>query len=85
MAINHGPGARFLKAKQTGMDAAQMNISQERLLRTPIPVPPLGEQHRIVAKVDALMAMLDALEMLLAKARELQGQFANAAVHHLDV
>jgi type I restriction enzyme S subunit len=51
----------------------------------PCAVPPLAEQHRIVAKVDALMALCDQLEARLSAARDLQAQFAAAAVHHLDV
>ena len=47
--------------------------------------PSFPEQHRIVAKVDALMALCDALEARLTAAREAQAAFAAAAVHHLDV
>ena len=50
-----------------------------------VTLPPLPEQHRIVAKVETLMALCDALEARLTTARALHGQFAAAAVHHLDV
>jgi type I restriction enzyme S subunit len=41
---------------------AQPNISKVKIVNTPIPLPPLAEQHRIVAKVDELMALCDQLE-----------------------
>mgnify|MGYP001356960504 CR=1 FL=1 len=41
---------------------AQPNISKEKIVNTPFPLPPLPEQHRIVAKVDELMALCDRLE-----------------------
>ena len=40
-------------------------INQGILRALPIPLPPLAEQHRIVAKVDALMALCDRLEAAL--------------------
>lgn len=43
-------------------------ISASNLKRIHFPVPPLAEQHRIVAKVDALMALCDQLEASLAAA-----------------
>lgn len=42
---------------------AQKNmVSMETLQTEPFPLPPLAEQHRIVAKVNELMALCDALE-----------------------
>jgi len=46
----------------SGQGVAQQNISQKILKAWPIHLPPLAEQHRIVAKVDELMALLDRLE-----------------------
>ena len=40
----------------------QSSINQKNLGKTPIPLPPLAEQKRIVAKVDELMGICDALE-----------------------
>lgn len=38
------------------------NIKSQQLNGAPVPLPPLAEQHRIVAKVDELMALCDRLE-----------------------
>lgn len=45
-----------------------------------IALPPLGEQRRIVAKVDELMALVDALDAQLANARNAGAQLAEAVV-----
>lgn len=45
-----------------------------------IPVPPLAEQHRIVAKVDQLMALCDQLKTRLNQARQVHEQLAGALV-----
>lgn len=42
--------------REAGQGGAQPNISQEILKGIPIAVPPLAEQRRIVAKLDALTA-----------------------------
>jgi type I restriction enzyme S subunit len=47
---------------------AQPNISKVKIVNTLIPLPPLAEQHRIVAKVDELMALCDQLEQQLNQA-----------------
>jgi type I restriction enzyme S subunit len=45
---------------------AQPTLNVGLIEKVPIPVPPLAEQHRIVAKVDELMALCDRLETSLA-------------------
>ncbi|PWE30276.1 restriction endonuclease subunit S [Pararhodobacter marinus] len=46
--------------KMTGT-AGQKRVSSEYFTSSPFPLPPLAEQHRIVAKVDELMALCDRL------------------------
>ena len=45
-----------------------------------IPLPPVAEQHRIVAKVDQLMALCDQLKTRLTQARQLNEQLASTLV-----
>ena len=51
----------------------------------PIPVPPLAEQRRIVAKVDELMALVDALETQLATAHTTAEKLMEAVVAELTI
>ena len=46
------------------------NLNQSILLKMSIGMPPLAEQHRIVAKVIELMAICDRLETSLASAED---------------
>jgi len=56
------------------------NLSVGKIRSIPVPLPPLTEQRRIVAKVDELMAMCDQLKAGLAESRRLHGQLAAALV-----
>lgn len=47
----------------------------------PFPLPPLAEQHRIVAKVDELMALCDELESQLTKSAAIRSQLLEATLH----
>lgn len=56
-------------------------LQQGVLERIPIPLPPLAEQHRIVAKVDGLMALCDQLEASLTIATTTRCRFLEALLH----
>jgi type I restriction enzyme S subunit len=58
-------------------------INKGKWEQIPIPIPPLAEQKRIVAKVDELMALVDQLEQQLANSRTLGQQLLEAVVEHL--
>ena len=63
----------------TGLTAK--GIKAAKLKRLPLAVPPLAEQHRIVAKVDELMALCDALEAQLTTAANTSRQLLEATLH----
>ena len=46
-----------------------------------VPLPPLAEQHRIVAKVDELMALCDQLEAMLSIGDDTRRQLLDALLH----
>jgi type I restriction enzyme S subunit len=56
------------------------NLNHGILKKTPIPLPPLAEQHRIVAKVDALMALCDQLEQQLSQADQQRRRLLEAVL-----
>ncbi len=49
---------------------AQPNLSSTDLAKFVLPIPPITEQHRIVAKVDELMVLCDQLEQQHSNAQE---------------
>lgn len=66
-----------LKSNTTNVCA----IYQGKLFTYPCPLPPLAEQHRIVAKVDALMALCDQLEASLTTATTTRSRLLEALLH----
>jgi len=63
-----------------GAGGAQPNISREKIIGTVIGLPPEREQHRIVQKVDELMALCDRLKECLNQASKTRCQLAEAVV-----
>ena len=59
---------------------AQKNINLGILMEVLIPLPPLAEYRRIVAKVDELMAVCDRLEESLARGEETRGRLVEAVL-----
>jgi len=67
-----------LKPYVTG--TAQPKMNQAKMNSIVLLLPPEAEQHRIVAKVDQLMALCDQLKARLNQARQVHEQLANALV-----
>jgi type I restriction enzyme S subunit len=61
---------------------AQPSISMTTLREMWVSLPPLAEQHRIVAKVDELMALCDQLKARLSDAQTTQLHLADAVVEN---
>ncbi|WP_026758971.1 restriction endonuclease subunit S [Sediminimonas qiaohouensis] len=57
------------------------NLSTKQINETAIPLPPLAEQHRIVAKVNALMALCDRLEAALTTTDTTRTRLLEALLH----
>ena len=79
MYLNSAPARAYFAAssKQT-TNLASINMTQ--LKSCPFPVPPLPEQHRIVTKVDQLLALVDRLKADLAESRALQERLATTLI-----
>jgi type I restriction enzyme S subunit len=62
----------------SGVSPSMKNVSRDVILSLPFPLPPLAEQHRIVAKVDVLMALCDRLETSLTAAADIRRRLLDA-------
>jgi type I restriction enzyme S subunit len=71
----------YLEAQSTTTTIAYLN--KTKCESVPIALPPLAEQRRIVAKVDQLMALVDALETRLAASRATAANLLSALVAEL--
>jgi type I restriction enzyme, S subunit len=71
----------FESASKQTTNLASINMRQVR--SCPVPLPPLAEQRRIVAKVEQLMALVDKLETQLAASRATATNLLSALVAEL--
>ncbi|MBX5214392.1 type I restriction endonuclease subunit S [Rhizobium sp. NLR10a] len=68
----------------TAVGTTMQNLNQSILLKLPFGLPPLDEQHRIVAKVDELMALCDQLEAARTARETTRDQLAAASLARLN-
>lgn len=79
LAISEPSALRRLLTLHKGIGAKHVNVRDMRMSLQPL--PPLAEQHRIVAKVDALMALCDQLEAALTTAETSRTRLLAALLH----
>lgn len=63
---------------------AQPNISRVKIVSSPFALPPLSEQHRIVVKVDELMALCDQLEAEKSEREQSRDRLVAASLQRLN-
>lgn len=68
---------------QASEGGAQPNISKAKIINYPIPLPPYGEQMRIVAKIQELMFLVDQLEAKQEESRAKAEKLLAALVHEI--
>lgn len=73
----------LVQAVKADTRVAMPKINQMELNAIPVPVPPLAEQRRIVAKVAQLIALVDELETQLAASRATAKNLLSALVAEL--
>lgn len=71
------------RIKNSGNGIAMIHMTKERMEKLLIPVPPLAEQIRIVAKINQLMALCDDLEKQIESSSSKQTQLLNAIMSNL--
>jgi type I restriction enzyme S subunit len=80
MALLRTPHARSALIDSASQTTNIANVSLAKLRPLPFAIPPLAEQHRIVAKVDELVSFCDQLKARIRQARVLNEKLANTLV-----
>ena len=82
LQVRRGYIAAFLEYSVAAFKAQAKSmipgISRDMLLTTPLPLPPLAEQERIVAKLDEILPLIEQLAELEREREYLDREFAKA-------
>lgn len=73
----------FDQLQSLAVGIAIPGIGREDVLSRSFPLPPLPEQHRIVAKVDQLMTLCDTLEQQIDATTQKQTALLNAVINQI--
>lgn len=81
MVMISPPLRAYFSDNASGASETMPKINQETVLSAPVPLPPLAEQHHIVAKVDELMILCDQLEAQIAEMEQDSCRFLEAVLN----
>lgn len=82
MVNNHAAHARaYYAGEASGTSLSMKNVSRAVIYALLVPLPPLAEQHRIVAKVEELMALCERLEAQLTTTQTESHHLLEAVLH----
>jgi type I restriction enzyme S subunit len=70
----------YYAAVAGGTSSSMKNVSRNQIRGLAIPLPPFNEQHRIIAKVDELMALCEQLKNKLRQSQQTQLHLTDAIV-----
>lgn len=86
MFLNSPSGVEIMQ-KLAITSSGLYSLSVGKIRQIKIPIPPLAEQHRIVAKVNQVMSLIDRLEREVTESNTVAERLLDAAIHellHLD-
>ena len=78
------PAREYYARNASGTSSSMKNVGRKVMCELPVPLPPLAEQKRIVAKVDELMALVDRLDAQVKAAQETGARLLEAMVAELS-
>ena len=76
--LNSPVGREYSRNNTLGIGASQGNLNLNLIRQFPVSLPPIQEQHRIVAKINRLMSLCNALDEKIDAAGNQQAALLNA-------